>query len=151
LITGSSIDEETVSKVCDGTSIAPYPKYAKWSLQSVLNECSQTQMDAIFKAEDRIRSIELTRREKSWQTIEKKIRVVNRVVVNRLRAVKVIRAVGRRPAAAKANSGDSKVANRVANQPAVNKAVNRIADCTFSRRGEFGLEQSSSLRHTLNF
>jgi hypothetical protein len=67
-------------------------------------------------------------RKKSWQTIVRKIRAVSRVV-NRHRAVKVIKVV-KNPEAVKVKSrADSKAARvaKVASKVAVNRAVNRTA------------------------
>ena len=88
------------------------------------------------------------RRKKSWQTIVKKIRAVSRVV-NRLRAVKVIKVVNK-PEAVKVSSRADSKAVKVASNLEVNRAVNRTGSISV-RGGEFALLDQAHLALTVKF
>jgi hypothetical protein len=108
-------------------------------LQSVLNECSSSEIDVGFSNREQVH-LDRTkhRRKKSWQTIVKEIRAVR--VVSRRRAVKVV-VVVRELEAVKGNSrADSKAARvaTVASKVAAKRAVNRTGSISVSR-GEFAL------------
>jgi hypothetical protein len=117
-----------------GIPLALKYKYASQLLQSVLNECSNIEVNVGFSNRKQLISIKKPRREKSWQTIAKRIRAVSRVVKRR-RAVKVIKVVKKLDAVKVNNRADSNAAKVV---KAATVAVNEIAKIISARRGEFG-------------